>query len=222
MINAPLRKGRVGGEERVFVDSEGHADTQAAETLFQGRAGVGTGASCCRWNPGPGARTSCGCIWPAGSAILGDGKYGQRLPPTGRRPSGSICMPRGWKSPPRAEYCGWMHLCHPPSTRRWTLDPPHGGVTPIRVAPRPAVFHGVELSVSLSSSHSTMVDASPQHRFKLLAFDMDGTLIDSLAAIVDASVEAFAGTPFPTPSAEQVRQVVGLPLELCVSTGRRG
>ena len=70
--------------------------------------------------------------------------------------------------------------------------------------------------MSLSSPHSTIVDASPQHRFKLLAFDMDGTLIDSLAAIVDASVEAFAGTPFPTPSAEQVRQVVGLPLELCV------
>ena len=55
-----------------------------------------------------------------------------------------------------------------------------------------------------------------KHRFKLLAFDMDGTLIDSLAAIVDASVEAFAGTPFPTPSAEQVREVVGLHLELCV------
>ena len=70
--------------------------------------------------------------------------------------------------------------------------------------------------MSLNSSHRTAVDASPQHRFKLLAFDMDGTLIDSLAAIVDASVEAFAGTPFPTPSADQVRQVVGLPLELCV------
>lgn len=54
------------------------------------------------------------------------------------------------------------------------------------------------------------------HRFKLLAFDMDGTLIDSLAAIVDASVEAFADTPFETPSPDQVRQVVGLPLELCV------
>ena len=54
------------------------------------------------------------------------------------------------------------------------------------------------------------------HRFKLLAFDMDGTLIDSLAAIVDASVEAFADSPYPTPSAEQVRQVVGLPLEMCV------
>lgn len=54
------------------------------------------------------------------------------------------------------------------------------------------------------------------HRFKLLAFDMDGTLIDSLAAIVDASVEAFAGTRFETPSAEQVREVVGLHLELCV------
>ena len=29
----------------------------------------------------------------------------------------------------------------------------------------------------------------PDHRFTLLAFDMDGTLIDSLAAIVEASVE---------------------------------
>ena len=56
----------------------------------------------------------------------------------------------------------------------------------------------------------------PEHRFKLLAFDMDGTLIDSLAAIVDASVEAFAGTPFETPTAAQVREVVGLHLELCV------
>lgn len=54
------------------------------------------------------------------------------------------------------------------------------------------------------------------HRFKLLAFDMDGTLIDSLAAIVDASIEAFDGMPFETPSPDQVRQVVGLPLELCV------
>ena len=52
--------------------------------------------------------------------------------------------------------------------------------------------------MSLSSSHDAVVDTSPQHRFKLLAFDMDGTLIDSLAAIVDASVQAFAGTPFPT------------------------
>ena len=64
--------------------------------------------------------------------------------------------------------------------------------------------------MSLSSPHSTIVDASPQHRFKLLAFDMDGTLIDSLAAIVDASVEAFAGTPFPTPSAEQVLHITAL------------
>ena len=56
----------------------------------------------------------------------------------------------------------------------------------------------------------------PEHRFSLLAFDMDGTLIDSLAAIVDASVEAFAGTPFETPTAAQVREVVGLHLELCV------
>ncbi len=56
----------------------------------------------------------------------------------------------------------------------------------------------------------------PEHRFTLLAFDMDGTLIDSLAAIVDASVEAFAGTPFATPTADQVREVVGLHLELCV------
>ncbi|MGB0746229.1 MAG: pseudouridine synthase, partial [Alphaproteobacteria bacterium] len=28
VIDAPLRKGRVGGEERVFVDSEGHEDAQ--------------------------------------------------------------------------------------------------------------------------------------------------------------------------------------------------
>ena len=56
----------------------------------------------------------------------------------------------------------------------------------------------------------------PDHRFTLLAFDMDGTLIDSLAAIVEASVEAFAGTPFETPTADQVREVVGLHLELCV------
>jgi len=56
----------------------------------------------------------------------------------------------------------------------------------------------------------------PEHRFKLLAFDMDGTLIDSLAAIVDASVEAFAGTNFATPSEAQVRDVVGLRLEHCV------
>lgn len=55
-----------------------------------------------------------------------------------------------------------------------------------------------------------------QHRFKLLAFDMDGTLIDSLAAIVDASVEAFAESRFETPSPAQVREVVGLHLELCV------
>ena len=45
---------------------------------------------------------------------------------------------------------------------------------------------------------------------------MEGTLIDSLAAIVDASVEAFAGSRFETPSPAQVREVVGLHLELCV------
>ena len=81
VINAPLRKGRVGGEERVFVDSEGHADAQAAETLFQVERRGRNGRVLLSLEPRTGRTHQLRVhLAHAGGAILGDGKYGQRLP----------------------------------------------------------------------------------------------------------------------------------------------
>ena len=52
---------------------------------------------------------------------------------------------------------------------------------------------------------------------RLVAFDFDGTLIDSHATIVAAMIEAFAGRGWPAPAATDVRDIIGLPLDAAVA-----
>lgn len=58
---------------------------------------------------------------------------------------------------------------------------------------------------------------APAHGFKLIVFDVDGTLVDSQAGIVAAMTEAFARLRLPAPAPEAVRRVVGLSLEEAVA-----
>lgn len=51
------------------------------------------------------------------------------------------------------------------------------------------------------------------HDFRLIIFDMDGTLVDSQRHIVSAMAEAFGGVGLAAPNAAAVRQIVGLTLE---------
>jgi phosphoglycolate phosphatase len=51
------------------------------------------------------------------------------------------------------------------------------------------------------------------HRFRLIVFDFDGTLVDSLQFIVTAFSRAFEDRGFPAPEPEAVRRIVGLRLE---------
>jgi len=51
------------------------------------------------------------------------------------------------------------------------------------------------------------------HRFRLIVFDVDGTLVDSQHAIIAAMATAFAEARLEAPSAAAVRAVVGLGLE---------
>ncbi len=51
------------------------------------------------------------------------------------------------------------------------------------------------------------------HPFRLIVFDFDGTLVDSLQFIVTAMSRAFEDQGFPAPEPEAVRRIVGLRLE---------
>ncbi len=51
------------------------------------------------------------------------------------------------------------------------------------------------------------------HGFRLIVFDMDGTLIDGQHHIQSAMREAFGAVGLPTPPAAAVRSIVGLTLE---------
>ncbi len=51
------------------------------------------------------------------------------------------------------------------------------------------------------------------HSFRLIVFDFDGTLVDSLRFIVTAMTRAFEDQGFPAPAPEAVRRIVGLRLE---------
>ena len=51
------------------------------------------------------------------------------------------------------------------------------------------------------------------HPFRLIVFDFDGTLVDSLQFIVTAYSRAFEDQGYPAPAPEAVRRVVGLRLE---------
>ena len=53
----------------------------------------------------------------------------------------------------------------------------------------------------------------PDHAYRLIVFDYDGTLVDSQYNIIAAMAEAFAACGLPEPTPAAVRQVVGLSLE---------
>ena len=55
------------------------------------------------------------------------------------------------------------------------------------------------------------------HPFRLIVFDFDGTLVDSLRFIVTAMTRAFEDQGFPAPAPEAVRRIVGLRLEAAVA-----
>ena len=56
------------------------------------------------------------------------------------------------------------------------------------------------------------------HRFQLIVFDYDGTLVDSQHMILRAMQEGFAAEGLDGPPVEAVRRVVGLNLDLAIAT----
>ncbi len=54
---------------------------------------------------------------------------------------------------------------------------------------------------------------SMTHPFRLIVFDFDGTLVDSLQFIVTAFSRAFEDQGFPAPEPEAIRRLIGLRLE---------
>ena len=69
-----------------------------------------------------------------------------------------------------------------------------------------------------------------EHRFKLLAFDLDGTLVNSLGMIEEAINRVLTEADLPTIHGHALREPIGLPLgglcsfldRRCVSRGRVG
>lgn len=55
------------------------------------------------------------------------------------------------------------------------------------------------------------------HRFRLIVFDCDGTLVDSQASIVAAMTHTFKALDLAPPSAAQTRRVVGLSLDEAIA-----
>lgn len=55
-------------------------------------------------------------------------------------------------------------------------------------------------------------------RFELVVFDWDGTLADSTSRIIKSMQAAFAGLGLPKPSAEQIRDIIGLNLHIAIQT----
>ena len=55
-----------------------------------------------------------------------------------------------------------------------------------------------------------------EHRFKLLAFDLDGTLVNSLGMIEEAINRVLTEADLPTIHGHALREPIGLPLEDCV------
>jgi phosphoglycolate phosphatase len=54
--------------------------------------------------------------------------------------------------------------------------------------------------------------------FELIIFDWDGTLMDSEARIVDSMQDAFGDLGMPSPTPEQIRDIIGLGLREAVHT----
>lgn len=116
VISAPLVKARVGGEERVMVDFD-HDQAQSAETLFQVERRAENGLVLLSLEPRTG-RTHQLRVHAAhfGGAIMGDGKYGQRLA-------------QDWTAPRRL----YLHAA--------SLELPHPDGSMIRLsAPLPSAF----------------------------------------------------------------------------------
>ena len=55
------------------------------------------------------------------------------------------------------------------------------------------------------------------HPFRLIVFDFDGTLVDSLRFIVTAFSRAFEDQGFPAPAPEAIRRIIGLRLEVAAA-----
>ncbi len=55
------------------------------------------------------------------------------------------------------------------------------------------------------------------HPFRLIVFDFDGTLVDSLQFIVTAASRAFEDQGFPAPEPAAIQRIVGLRLEAAVA-----
>lgn len=58
-----------------------------------------------------------------------------------------------------------------------------------------------------------MTSSSP---LRLAVFDLDGTLLDSASSIVTGVLDCWEVCGFPTPDAEQVRRIIGLPWDQSV------
>jgi phosphoglycolate phosphatase len=58
---------------------------------------------------------------------------------------------------------------------------------------------------------------APPHPYRLIVFDVDGTLVDSQAGIVASMADAFDRIGLPDPGAEATRRVVGLSLEEAIA-----
>jgi 23S rRNA pseudouridine955/2504/2580 synthase len=80
VIDAPLVKARVGGEERVMVDFD-HPEAQSAQTFFRVERRSPSGRVLMALEPRTGRTHQLRVhVLHVGGAILGDGKYGVRLP----------------------------------------------------------------------------------------------------------------------------------------------
>lgn len=62
-----------------------------------------------------------------------------------------------------------------------------------------------------------MPSPGPDHAFRLIVFDFDGTLVDSQFGIAKAMAAAFSAEGLPVPSREAVRRCVGLRLEIVIA-----
>ncbi|MEX0814819.1 MAG: HAD hydrolase-like protein, partial [Dongiaceae bacterium] len=60
-------------------------------------------------------------------------------------------------------------------------------------------------------------ETPPPHRFRLIVFDCDGTLVDSQHGIVAAMTTAWRAHGLADPDPAAVRRVVGLSLETAVA-----
>lgn len=101
LIDAPLVKARVSGEERVLVDFE-HDQAQSAQTFFRVERRAENGLVLLSLEPKTGRTHQLRVHLPhIGGAILGDGKYGERLPPD-------------WPAPRRLYlHAASLHIAHP-------------------------------------------------------------------------------------------------------------